>query len=260
MWAVRSSQKCCSSLTTCTRLAGLTPTWWDWSTKWLRPSTTPSLKRSPTISSRSQERTSDWTLQLWTCNVAESTECPDTTSNVIWQILQLTFTRPCRWREFCGLHPIKTWEELNTVMANYSVKGYAKVYASPEDLDLWSAGITERPLPGSMVGPTFACLIGKQFHNFRFGDRLVSVVTLLICHTGTLTWQVLVRERRLALILHPGAAGGDQESEALQGPLWQQRRLGDCPGNVKTVLMWRESPTLNCNVPGVRHGAARPWN
>ena len=59
-------------------------------------------------------------------------------------------------------------------MANYSVKGYAKVYASPEDLDLWSAGITERPLPGSMVGPTFACLIGKQFHNFRFGDRLVS--------------------------------------------------------------------------------------
>ena len=104
-------------------------------------------------------------------------------------------------------------------MANYSVKGYAKVYASPEDLDLWSAGITERPLPGSMVGPTFACLIGKQFHNFRFGDRLVSVVTLLICHTGTLTCQVLVRERRLALILHPGAAGGDQESEALQGPL-----------------------------------------
>ena len=65
-------------------------------------------------------------------------------------------------------------------MANYSVKGYAKVYASPEDLDLWSAGITERPLPGSMVGPTFACLIGKQFHNFRFGDRLVSVLFKLL--------------------------------------------------------------------------------
>ena len=65
-------------------------------------------------------------------------------------------------------------------MANYSVKGYAKVYASPEDLDLWSAGITERPLPGSMVGPTFACLIGKQFHNFRFGDRLVSVFVVYI--------------------------------------------------------------------------------
>lgn len=45
------------------------------------------------------------------------------------------------------------------------------MYASPEDIDLWSAGITERPLPGSMVGPTLACLIGKQFHNFRHGDR-----------------------------------------------------------------------------------------
>ena len=72
-------------------------------------------------------------------------------------------------------------------MANYSVKGYAKVYASPEDLDLCSAGITERPLPGSMVGPTFACLIGKQFHNFRFGDRFVSTVTLLICQTDGFT-------------------------------------------------------------------------
>ena len=86
---------------------------------------------------------------------------------------------PVRWREFCGLPPMKTWEDLHSVMANYSVKGYAKVYASPEDLDLWSAGITERPLPGSMVGPTFACLIGKQFHNFRFGDRLVSAVRVV---------------------------------------------------------------------------------
>lgn len=76
-----------------------------------------------------------------------------------------------RWREWCGLHPMRTWEDLHSVMTNDSVKAYAGVYATPEDLDLWTAGITERPLPGSMVGPTFACIIGKQFHNFRFGDR-----------------------------------------------------------------------------------------
>jgi len=76
-----------------------------------------------------------------------------------------------RWREWCGLHPMNTWEDLHGVMANKSVKEYAAVYASPEDMDLWTAGVTEQPLPGSMVGPTFACIIGKQFHNFRYGDR-----------------------------------------------------------------------------------------
>jgi len=76
-----------------------------------------------------------------------------------------------KWREFCGLSSVRTWDDLSLHMANYSVKGFSKMYASPEDIDLWSAGITERPLPGSMVGPTLACLIGKQFHNFRHGDR-----------------------------------------------------------------------------------------
>ena len=27
-----------------------------------------------------------------------------------------------RWREFCGLSPVRTWEDLGLHMANYSVK------------------------------------------------------------------------------------------------------------------------------------------
>ena len=54
------------------------------------------------------------------------------------------------------------------MMGNRTVRSYSKLYGSPEDLDLWSAGISELPLAGSMVGPTFACIIGKQFHNFRW--------------------------------------------------------------------------------------------
>jgi peroxidase len=39
------------------------------------------------------------------------------------------------------------------------------------NIDHRSAGVSEKPLPGSMVGPTFGCLMAKQFHNLRFGDR-----------------------------------------------------------------------------------------
>ena len=45
---------------------------------------------------------------------------------------------------------MNSWEDLHGVMPNKSVKEYASVYASPEDLDLWTAGVTERPLPGEL--------------------------------------------------------------------------------------------------------------
>jgi len=76
-----------------------------------------------------------------------------------------------RWREWCGEHTIHGWEDLLGIMPNKSVKNYASIYATPEDIDLWTAGITEKPLPGAMVGPTFACIIGRQFRNLRYGDR-----------------------------------------------------------------------------------------
>lgn len=75
------------------------------------------------------------------------------------------------WREFCGLKRANSWADLAGVFTNETLQRYSTLYASVDDIDLWSAGVSERPSPGSMVGPTFGCIMGHTFRNLRFGDR-----------------------------------------------------------------------------------------
>ncbi|XP_046675138.1 chorion peroxidase-like [Homalodisca vitripennis] len=56
-------------------------------------------------------------------------------------------------------------------MPNTTINRYTTIYESPADVDLWSGGVSERPLPGSMIGPTFGCIIATQFSYARRGDR-----------------------------------------------------------------------------------------
>ncbi|XP_065349910.1 peroxidase [Cloeon dipterum] len=75
------------------------------------------------------------------------------------------------FRKFCGLPGADSFEELFGSMSNETIARYSSIYESPADVDLWSGGVSERPLPGSMVGPTFACIIATQFSYSRRGDR-----------------------------------------------------------------------------------------
>ena len=128
-----------------------------------------------------------------------------------------------RYREWCGLGVVASWGDLAGVMANQTVAAYQRLYDSPADLDLWSAGVVELPEPGALVGPTFACIIGRQFHNLRFLllflllllPLLLSVLHLpsppsLPTASSQVRRQIFLRARRLAEQLHPGAAPGDQ--------------------------------------------------
>ena len=56
-------------------------------------------------------------------------------------------------------------------MSNRTVAAYQRLYDTPEDLELFSAGIAENPVPGGLLGETFTCIIGRQYHNLRHGDR-----------------------------------------------------------------------------------------
>ncbi|KAH1021433.1 hypothetical protein HUJ04_010949 [Dendroctonus ponderosae] len=75
------------------------------------------------------------------------------------------------FRKFCGLPAGDSFDDMFGSMPNETVVKYASIFEHPADIDLWSGGVCERPLPGSMLGPTFACIIATQFSYSRQGDR-----------------------------------------------------------------------------------------
>ncbi|CAG7734293.1 unnamed protein product [Allacma fusca] len=103
-------------------------------------------------------------------------------------------------RKYCGLPGADGWDDLFGSMNNITVKRYAQIYVHPQDIDLWSGGVSERPLPGAMVGPTFACIIATQFSNARRGDRFWYELGGLP-HSFTLDQLSELRKARLARIV-----------------------------------------------------------
>ena len=45
------------------------------------------------------------------------------------------------------------------------------VFSDVADIDIFPGAMLERPLRGALVGPTFACIIARQFQRLRNGDR-----------------------------------------------------------------------------------------
>ncbi|GFR82952.1 chorion peroxidase-like [Elysia marginata] len=72
------------------------------------------------------------------------------------------------YRELCGLHRITRFDDPVLGAAGPVL---AQVYDHPDDIELFSGGVSERSAFGGVVGETFNCLITRQMRSLKFGDR-----------------------------------------------------------------------------------------
>uniref|UniRef100_A0A146LIQ2 Peroxidasin n=1 Tax=Lygus hesperus TaxID=30085 RepID=A0A146LIQ2_LYGHE len=75
------------------------------------------------------------------------------------------------FRKYCDLDDMRSWDDMWNHLPNDTVRHYLHLYSHPDDIDLWSAGVSEFPASGSMLGPVFSCIIGMTFSNLKKGDR-----------------------------------------------------------------------------------------
>ncbi|KAL7633336.1 UNVERIFIED_CONTAM: hypothetical protein RMT77_016442 [Armadillidium vulgare] len=75
------------------------------------------------------------------------------------------------WRKFCKLDEIRTFDDLSKVMPKSTAEVFRNLYSSVDDIDLFPAAISETSSTDGLVGPTLRCILEKQFHNLKVGDR-----------------------------------------------------------------------------------------
>jgi hypothetical protein len=68
-----------------------------------------------------------------------------------------------------GLDPYTDFDQITTDTA--TAAALAQAYASVDDIDLWTGGLSEGLTDGAFIGPTFGKIIADQFIALRDGDR-----------------------------------------------------------------------------------------
>ena len=76
------------------------------------------------------------------------------------------------FRKICNLAPITSFAQKPLEMSHDMWHRFKLLYRNVNDIDLYPAAIAEIPVDSdALLGPTFSCLIGLQFHNLKYGDR-----------------------------------------------------------------------------------------
>lgn len=74
-------------------------------------------------------------------------------------------------RGLCGLPTLTNTRAAPAGISQENWDRLGKVYGNIDNVDPWTGGLAETPVAGGMVGPTFACIIERQFNFLKFGDR-----------------------------------------------------------------------------------------
>ncbi|ODM96552.1 Chorion peroxidase [Orchesella cincta] len=152
------------------------------------------------------------------------------------------------YRELCQVgRRARTFDDFKDWIAPETADRLSLFYAHPDDVDLWIGGISERPLPGALVGPTFACIIGDQFTRSKKGDRYFYDIADQV-HSFSPEQLGEIRKVTFARIL---CDNGD-DLEALQPAAFLQadfdfNSLVDCKRSTRiprmNLRLWQKEPT-----------------
>ncbi|CAG9772543.1 unnamed protein product [Ceutorhynchus assimilis] len=75
-------------------------------------------------------------------------------------------------REFCGLPRARKFKDFLDVISEENVKKLKSLYLHPDDVELTVGGSLEDVTPGKgQAGPTFLCILERQFYKTRVADR-----------------------------------------------------------------------------------------
>ena len=75
------------------------------------------------------------------------------------------------FRMACGLGKAESIDNFTNINAAQRERVRLAYNDNVDDVDLFVGGISETPLPGSILGATFTCILVKGFENLRIGDR-----------------------------------------------------------------------------------------
>ncbi|XP_077497256.1 salivary peroxidase/catechol oxidase-like [Amblyomma americanum] len=73
----------------------------------------------------------------------------------------------------CRKCNIKTFDDLHRyrLIPKHTVRQLSRIYDDVRDIDLYTGGLSEIPVPGAAIGPTFQCIVADMFHRLKWGDR-----------------------------------------------------------------------------------------